>query len=96
MIQIDQKLFEVKENIAALQGSVPKQNQAMEVGKHVNPDSNYGSGMPANVNMSRMGAFSKDVENIFTKICQSIEVYKTDNIPIITEFLEFWEFYNNF
>ena len=88
MIQIEQRLFEARENIAALQGSVPKPNQTMEVGRPANPDSTYGSGMTS-VNMSRVGAFSKDVENIFSKICQSIELYRTDNIPIITEFLEF-------
>ena len=33
---------------------------------------------------------SRDVEKIFSRVCQSIELYKTDNIPIITEFLEFW------
>lgn len=32
---------------------------------------------------------SKDVEQIFRRVCQSIELYKTENIPIITEFLEF-------
>ena len=32
---------------------------------------------------------SRDVEKIFSRVCQSIELYKTDNIPIITEFLEF-------
>lgn len=32
---------------------------------------------------------SRDVEKIFLKICQSIELYTCKNIPIITEFLEF-------
>lgn len=32
---------------------------------------------------------AKDVEKVFTKICQSIELYQVNNIPIITEFLEF-------
>jgi hypothetical protein len=29
------------------------------------------------------------VDEQFEKVCQHIELYKTDNIPIITEFLEF-------
>lgn len=33
---------------------------------------------------------AKDVEKVFQKVCQSMELYKTDNIPIVTEFLEFW------
>lgn len=32
---------------------------------------------------------SKDVEQVFKRICSSMEVYKIENIPIITEFLEF-------
>ena len=32
---------------------------------------------------------SASVEKIFLKICQSIELYETRNIPIVTEFLEF-------
>ena len=32
---------------------------------------------------------SRDVERVFLKICQSIELYETNNIPIVTEFLEF-------
>ena len=34
-------------------------------------------------------ALAKDVEKVFTKICQSMELYQVHNIPIITEFLEF-------
>ena len=30
-----------------------------------------------------------DVDTIFQKICQAIQLYKTDAIPIITEFLDF-------
>ena len=36
-----------------------------------------------------MNTLSKDVEKVFTKICQSLELYEVNNIPIITEFLEF-------
>lgn len=32
---------------------------------------------------------AKEVEKVFNKVCQSLELYKTDNIPIVTEFLEF-------
>ena len=32
---------------------------------------------------------SKDVEQTFQSICDSIELHKTDNIQIITEVLEF-------
>ena len=32
---------------------------------------------------------SKEVEKTFQRICESIELYKTDNIQIITELLEF-------
>ena len=39
---------------------------------------------------SKTQTISREVDKIFTKICQSIELYKTENIPIITEFLEFW------
>ena len=34
--------------------------------------------------------YSPEVEQMFEKICQSIELYKAENIPFITEFLEFW------
>lgn len=33
--------------------------------------------------------YSPEVEQMFEKICQSIELYKAENIPFITEFLEF-------
>jgi hypothetical protein len=33
--------------------------------------------------------FDKEYKGIFQKICKSMELYKCDNIPIITEFLEF-------
>lgn len=32
---------------------------------------------------------SKEVEKIFNKVCQSMELYTAENVPIITEFLEF-------
>jgi len=32
---------------------------------------------------------SKDVEKVFERVTQSIELYTTESIPIITEFLEF-------
>ena len=40
-------------------------------------------------NTLKMQSLSKEVEKIFQKVCQSIELYKAENIPIITEFLEF-------
>jgi hypothetical protein len=41
------------------------------------------------VHANLRNVLSRDVEKIFGRICQSIELYKTENIPIITEFLEF-------
>ena len=32
---------------------------------------------------------AREVEKAFLKVCQSMELYNTDNIPIVTEFLEF-------
>lgn len=36
----------------------------------------------------RLG-LSKEVEKIYQKIIQSMELYTADNLPFITEFLEF-------
>ena len=32
---------------------------------------------------------SKQVQKVFQKVIQSMELYTADNLPIITEFLEF-------
>lgn len=40
-------------------------------------------------NSLKLQSLSKEVEKIFQKVCQSIELYQAENIPIITEFLEF-------
>ena len=43
----------------------------------------------AGLGANMRNVLSKEVEKVFARVCQSIELYKTDNIPISTEFLEF-------
>mmetsp|Transcript_119 Transcript_119/g.235 ORF Transcript_119/g.235 Transcript_119/m.235 type:complete len:91 (+) Transcript_119:512-784(+) len=90
MIKIEQRLFEGKDNNFQIGLGPGHANLA-------NPNHNKSVMGSDNSNLkisksdaSGQGqAFSKEVEKLFIKICQSIELYKTENIPIITEFLEF-------
>ena len=85
MIIIEQRQFEGREimNNNLAQG----QNNTTMINKSVlNATENQSAFLAGGRN-----GLSKEVEKIFSRVCQSIELYKTDNIPIITEFLEFWK-----
>ena len=86
MVLIEQKQFEGKDVIDNNAPVAP--DKSMVAGKallnqtEVVKEKNYVSTMTKNV-------LTKDIERIFLKICQGIELYETKNIPIVTEFLEF-------
>lgn len=85
MIIIEQRQFEGRENVNSGIGGGNQNNTTM-----INQSKIGGSeNTTAFAQAGGRNGLSKDVEKIFSRICQSIELYKTDNIPIITEFLEF-------
>ena len=88
MIIIEQRQFEGRENLhIELKNPNAGNNTTIMAGNK----SVYGQSDAAGTSgfFVKNQNLSKDVEKIFSRICQSIELYKTDNIPIITEFLEF-------
>jgi len=80
MITIEQRLFEGKEDADDLpKGKYGDRNVDLDVAK----------GKAQDKKAMAKPSYSQEVEEMFQKICQSIELYKAENIPIITEFLEF-------
>lgn len=87
LITLEQRQFEGKESY-------------QEMGKDQKLGKNKRYNTQASMNMSaknrkdkpaqgKQMPLAKEVEKVFLKVCQSLELYKTDNIPIVTEFLEF-------
>ena len=80
MMVIEQRQFEGRENFTP--STNHNINQTLNAKSFMTELTTLGGQNLRNV-------LSKDIEKIFARVCQSIELYKTDNIPIITEFLEF-------
>ena len=80
MMVIEQRQFEGRENFTT--STNQNINQTLNAKSFMTELTTLGGQNLRNV-------LSKDIEKIFARVCQSIELYKTDNIPIITEFLEF-------
>ena len=84
MILIDQRQFEGREaQVTFAENPDQQEDDKDETGATTMCDSFLDR------DLAKKYGLAKDVEKIFSKICESIELYKTENIPIITEFLEF-------
>lgn len=86
LITLEQRQFEGKENL--LDGGAEQKSKAKKVNISGGIRS-YLKDKKDNTTQQKPAVIAKEVEKVFQKVCQSMELFKTDNIPIVTEFLEF-------
>ena len=86
MITIEQRKFEGRENPDSLLPSNANQPPNKSAVGNIAQNTTQRTRIEKEDSKNKL---SKEVEKVFERICASLELHTADNLPIITEFLEF-------